>query len=85
MCVTGLCISSAPRIHALLTLYRDGKVRSFHNLNADWATVSRHPRVTSSLKAREGRRVIAPSDQQRRVSGAVRLEARIEPAASQSS
>jgi predicted dehydrogenase len=58
---------------AALTLYRDGEVRSFHNLNADWgdsfAPSTRHfldvlagREPQEVLNAREGRRVIALYD-----------------------
>jgi predicted dehydrogenase len=56
-----------------LTLYRDGEVRAFHNLDADWGgsftSSTRHfldvlagREPEGALTAREGRRVIALYD-----------------------
>jgi predicted dehydrogenase len=70
----------------VLTLYRDGEVRAFHNLDADWGAsfarstrhfldvlAGREPEET--LTGREGRRVIALYDMFQRSNASGRAEA----------
>jgi predicted dehydrogenase len=70
----------------VLTLYRDGEVRAFHNLDADWgASFARSTRhfldvlagreAEESLTARDGRRVIALYDMFQRSNASGRAEA----------
>jgi predicted dehydrogenase len=69
----------------VLTLYRDGEVRAFHNLDADWgASFARSTRhfldvlagreAEESLTARDGRRVMALYDMFQRSNASGRAE-----------